>query len=345
MERAGENIDRLITIDVRRRPIPTLITPKIYEAARRKIGKPLTLSAAKALMDTIHPGDKVIISTGFMVPGIHPHGEVCGVIGAVVLARAIKLGLNATVLLLSEEPIIPVLDAACRAAGLQRMEIEILKEVPKEVRAVAIQSFPTDVEEAKVEARRLIDDLAPSAIITIQKAGRNENGIYLTAHGNDISESTAKIDCLVDEANKRGILTIGIGDLGQEIGMGIIRDTVRKVVPHGPEIATVVKTDYLVIGLSSNVATFGVEACLSGLLEKPELLHDGETLRRVFEASIRAGAVDGSLVAPTLTDHGGIPADFYVHIVEVLRTIVQLSLMPQLTIRSSWEKSLFGLSD
>jgi len=43
----------------------------------------------------------------------------------------------------------------------------------------------------------------------------------------------ARMDNLFEQCREQGILTIGIGDSGNEIRMGNIYDTVRKVVPYG----------------------------------------------------------------------------------------------------------------
>jgi hypothetical protein len=37
----------------------------------------------------------------------------------------------------------------------------------------------------------------------------------------------------VEEARSRGILTVGIGDVGNGVGFGVIQDTVHTVMPAG----------------------------------------------------------------------------------------------------------------
>ena len=45
-------------------------------------------------------------------------------------------------------------------------------------------------------------------------------------------------------------------------------------------------------------------ATLAALLDKPDVLHDTDTMRRLIEAAAGAGAVDGFTVRNTLTDDG-----------------------------------------
>lgn len=67
-------------------------------------------------------------------------------------------------------------------------------------------------------------------LFCIEKAGFNAKGIYHNMRGHDYSAGRARIDYLVFEAQKRQILTVGIGDGGNEIGMGCVLDAVKKHV-------------------------------------------------------------------------------------------------------------------
>jgi hypothetical protein len=105
----------------------------------------------------------------------------------------------------------------------------------------------------------------------VEKVGPNKKGVCHTVYGSDVSSSCAKIDYLVEEANRRGILTIGIGDRGNEIGMGVIRDVVEKVVPTGSKckcpcgagIACVTETAVTVLASISNLGAYGITVSFS----------------------------------------------------------------------------------
>ncbi len=342
IEFAARQIDRLLTVEMRcwgGKLIDKFSSPTLYEAAFKKIGKPLTHKAAEELKEAVNPGDFVIVSTGFVLPprsGIDwmPAGENDGPSGSIGLAHAITYGLDGKVVFLTEESMTPVLNAGCKAAAIRTLSLGDLKKLPRELKrggleVASVQGFPIDVDEARKAADKIINDLEPSAIITVEKCGRNKKGVYHTGFGRDMSESTAKVDLLVDEARSRGILTIGIGDRGNEIGMGLIQDTVREVDPIASKCrcpceagsGSVVETDVLVLGSNSNTVPFGIAAVLSGLLRDPKVLQDADTFRRVLEAGVQAGALCGMRSIPSLSVHG-IDVNVHVHVLELLRAII-----------------------
>jgi hypothetical protein len=304
---------------------------KLHKAAVERIGRPLTLDAARKLADAVNPGDVVMITTGWFIPFWLPRGEDDGPIGSIAVARAIRLGLKGKPLLLSEEPIVPVLEAGCRAAGLRTFDMENFKKLAW---ATSAQSFPIEASEAKKKAKTLIDNLNPSAVIAIEKCGPNEKGVYHSGLGYDMSDSTAKADYLIEEAKARGILTIGVGDVGDEIGMGLIHDTVKQVVPYGAKcrcgcgggMATVSETDSLVVATKCNWGGYGLEAALSAVLGNPEVLHDTETEKRIHWACLKAGIYDGMSLQPTFTVCG-VPIDVTLHLIELMRSSIKMGFV------------------
>src|SRR5207247_11141902 len=64
-------------------------------------------------------------------------------------------------------------------------------------------SFPVDVDAARAATTQLLDGLKPSAIITIEKCSPNTKGLYHTGRGTDMSDTTAKVGLLVEEARDR----------------------------------------------------------------------------------------------------------------------------------------------
>lgn len=325
----GESVDRLITTELEARPGGSRgKTAALYEAARQKTGKPPSLAAAQALLQRAKEGDTIIVSTGWVIDFWFPKGEICGMTGAVSLSRALISGLGAKVCFLSEEPVLSVYQAVCRAAGVRVFPDESLGRVP---RAVVTRAFPVEEREARRAAIEYLDALQPKAVITLEKCGRNQKGVYHTGQGNDMSPTTAKLDLLVEEARRRGILTIGIGDLGNEIGFGNIRETVEAVIPWGAKcncpcgggMASAVETDYLIVAAASNRGGYGLEACLAALLDKPEVMHDGDMERRMIQAVGAAGAMDSFTVGPTPTDGHGVPMEVSSYLVELLRHVAR----------------------
>jgi len=77
--------------------------------------------------------------------------------------------------------------------------------------------FPVADEAASVRhARQLLDHHRPSLLISIERCGRTAAGRYLNMRGLDVSAETAQVDFLFDGS----IPSVGVGDGGNEIGMG-----------------------------------------------------------------------------------------------------------------------------
>ena len=80
-----------------------------------------------------------------------------------------------------------------------------------------IIEFPiTSYEKSILFCKNLISDLSPTLLISIERCAADSEGIYRNMRDLDISGHTAKIDLLFKMHNR----TIGIGDGGNEIGMG-----------------------------------------------------------------------------------------------------------------------------
>ena len=101
-------------------------------------------------------------------------------------------------------------------------------------------------------------------------------------------------DYLVEEAAKRGIPTIGVGDGGNEIGMGAISEAVHKHVPHGEILCARTVTDVLLPCGVSNWGCYAIQAGLALLTGKVELLHSAGMERKLIDAAAAAGLVDGN---------------------------------------------------
>ena len=146
--------------------------------------------------------------------------------------------------------------------------------------------------------------------------------------GNDVSKRTIKADHLLKEAAKRGILTIGVGDGGNEIGMGSIEEIVRQHVPYGEVcncpckmgIACETKTDHLVIASVSNWGVYGVMACLSAITGNAAILHSGSAERALLLEAGRKGAVDG-VTGSRMPSADGLSSIVHAHIIDLLREI------------------------
>ena len=320
-----DQIDRLITTELGRkfRPLAT----KMYEAARKRTdGEPsLTYEAARRLIDVCKPGASVLIVEGFLLD-LWMQGETDGPPGAAVLARAVDRGLGATPVFVTELEQIGLMIETCRAAGLSHYELDAAKE---RTRRFATLPLSTEPEKAASEATEILDRVKPAAIIAIEKPAANHLGVYHNTAGRDISAICAKVEPLFAQAHERGILTIGIGDGGNEVGMGLIEDVLRELLPRGRTCkcpcggGTVahLATDVLIPAFVSNWGGYGVAAALAVLLKEPDVFHDVALERRILEACGHAGGIDGEHgYSGTVIDRA--PLEIHLSLVSLLRYMV-----------------------
>jgi hypothetical protein len=331
---AADEIDRLVCAPIgskffRRTEYPLIHL--LYEAARKKTatGDPLTYQAAKGLADRVKPGDIVIFLTGWYLP-MYMIGENDGPPGSAGLARAINFGLGATPIVFSESGHLDIIKASFQGAGFRMMDD--LKEARKILRRayVAAPLSPRMNEAQSLDIiGRCLDELKPSAIIAVEKSSPNAAGRNHSLPGRDITPINAKYHLMVEEARRRGILTIGCGDGGNEIGMGIVQEEVKKYLATGGKCycgcgggaAAMTQTDHLVVGFISNWAAYGIEAVLALLLQRHEVMHNGEIEGRVLELTANAGSA-GPPYGFSEMGVDELPARFNIHLVEQLKYTV-----------------------
>lgn len=319
IEYISEGIDRLITLDIGGRGI----IYKLYEAARDLVKKPLTLVAAEKIDERVGYGDYIIIATGFR---ILPNAiqETDGPLGASTLARALKMAYGAKPIILIEDVSINIMKASLDALNLKTTVDE--EAFTRDSDYILLKSFPYESDEADEEAEKLMDRYNPSLLISIEKVGMNEVGEYHTMKGYNVTQYHSKIEPLIDKMRSINALTIGIGDGGNEVGMGNIIDTVKKYVPYSTEcqchcrrgIAAVSKVDILITAAVSNWGGYGLEALIALFKGDKEALHTENDEERMLHNIVDAGSVDGVLGKPVLSVDG-IPLDIHKSIIKILR--------------------------
>lgn len=317
----GDNIDRLVSIEIRPHGVLRRgMVAELYAAARNHFGTALTQLAAEKLADTVKRGDVVIIGTGHGHDTFMPKGETDGPLGAAVLARALSRGLGAVPVILCKEPHVDPIAACCTAVGLGVTDLE--RALSRRY-SCAIVPLASEDGPALIQARHLWDRLQPKAVIAIEKLGPNVEGISHSGFGKPLNDD-AKFYHFVNLAREEGALSVGIGDLGNELGFGIIAEEVRRINPF-PQIVCSVATDVLVVAGSSNYGAYGVAAYLAYLLKRPEILHDADADRRMLEDCVRVGGQDGlTTLQDLLVD--GQPSVVSQSIVELLQALVRTSL-------------------
>jgi len=228
---------------------------------------------------------RVLIGTGFPVGGSF---ETDGPVGAIALYRVLER--------LGHEPIFgcapPISQVLAR--DFRTLEVPIL----------SWEATVPVVQAALAEIR-------PSVIVSIERPGVAADGRYYNMRGRDISDFLAKFDLFF---NLCECPTIGVGDGGNEIGMG---NALAELV-HLPIVPSVTSCDELVIATVSNWGVYGIITAMSRELHQDlfSLFDPVEIVRHLVDR----GAVDGKTGAAECTEDG-FPLAVGLSIIERLREL------------------------
>jgi hypothetical protein len=160
-------------------------------------------------------------------------------------------------------------------------------------------------------ADRVLGQVRPSLIVSIERPGVAADGRYYNMRGRDISDHLAKFDLF---CTRCACPTIGVGDGGNEIGMGRILPQLAQL----PIIPAVTACTELVIATVSNWGVYGIVAAMS--------LELGQDLFRCFDPGeivadlVRCGAVDGKTGHAEDTEDG-FPLSVGLEIISRLRAL------------------------
>jgi len=325
-----DRIDRLINLDIPGRGVVKFL----YQFARKKVDYPLTLLASQKLNHILKKGDIIFIATGWPDrPEITPDiAETDGPPGAASLARAINRAYHAVPFIFIEENLVQAMTMVMNSAGLRVLSPEQAIQACTHhapINASTVLPFPIDKDEAIKTARDLIKKYKPKAVISIEKGGMNEKEVIHTSRGADTTKYMAKVDYLIRQAKEEGIITIGIGDGGNEIGMGLIQEDIKKYIPFGDKckcpcgagIAPSTKTDFLITAAVSNWGAYGLAAGLSLLNNDIDIFHNREVEKRILQKSSDACFIDG-INGYTEPGADGLPSRVHESFVEVLQELI-----------------------
>jgi hypothetical protein len=308
-ECVGNAIDRLITVEAKNPGMPHNVTTLMYDAARKLVDdRPISMTAALRLRETIKPGDTVLFLTGAGYLPQMPRGEDDGPPGVVSLAYAMFKGLGAVPVFVCEECHAEPILASAAASGLLVVPFEDARDRHL---GAALETAPTSQEEIGRWVDNVFKEMKPKAVISAERLGPAKSGYLhnLTAQVNSgpdslVTYKVVDISEIVTRAEKEGALSIGIGDHGNEIGFGRIQETVADVMPKGDVLCTVVGTDILLPVMMSNWGCYGIEAALAYLLKRPELMHSGKQEEIILRACLMAGGIDAVKVSSEFSVDG-----------------------------------------
>ncbi|KAI8504423.1 hypothetical protein Bbelb_175410 [Branchiostoma belcheri] len=221
----------------------------------------------------------VAITTGFPChTELTPPEENDGPPGAVAMAAMLQaLGKQVTMVIDTNRlQLIRDIVEGCVQAGILQEPVAVLPYPPTNGtvpdRQVALQFLTHDGDISRPRYDHLV---------AIERVGRAADGTYRSMKAKDLSSLVSPIDQLFDVANEEipGIKTTGIGDGGNELGMGRVQDRVHQFIPNGPQIACTVPADYTITAGVSNWGGWAIAAALYLLRACP--IHDRYQRRAV----------------------------------------------------------------
>lgn len=241
--------------------LTALVARDEAERGASKLSSPRELMRAAS---AFAPLRKLAVVSGFYVPAAGAP-ETDGPGGAAILARAFQReGRECEIWT----------DARC---------IEVIAECAQ---AAGCAENTARIAPASLKER------APDGIIFVERLGRAADGRYYNFKKQDISEWTAPLDALADEAAGLGIHTIGIGDGGNEAGMGNFYDELCALLPGYAACLSVVRAEFALTADVSNWGAYALAEALSFVWGVRRGIEPGEETK-ILEAAARAGAADG----------------------------------------------------
>ena len=215
--------------------------------------------AAEKLLQA--PKGNVLITTGFYVAG---YAETDGPIGTLAVAKALEgLGYHGIV----------ITDKYCEGFF--------------ELKNISVEYVAIDADQSVYE--EILEKYRPVYMISIERCGHNLENEYANMRGDSITGQTACIDTLFELAAEKKIPTIGVGDGGNEIGMGNVRQVILEKLELNPCVVTV---DDLIIATTSNWGAYALAAYMAKLSGRPVFI-TYEEIEEYMAQIVALGCVDG----------------------------------------------------
>lgn len=253
------------------------------------------LPAARELLR----GERVLIATGFCIRAAMI-GETDGPPGTLAVADAL-VQLGKRVVVLTDEFSSSLLEAGTSASGF-----------PHRIVTTTAQQ-----EAADTAIDELVTGYAPTHVLSIERPGNASDGHRYSMRGEKLDDVAASFDRLLTLAEPNRYTTLAIGDGGNELGMGSLREQLSGQVKHGELIFSATAADHVVAAGISNWGAYALAAALS-LLSGRLLIRSPEKERAVLDAIVQSGAVDGctrrcelSVDGLAWTDYAGTLEDIY----------------------------------
>lgn len=185
---------------------------------------------------------RVAICTGFNVAEGMP--ETDGPPGAAILANALQ-GMGKTVTIVTDSVNKPLVQAALKVLNPNFSDYCRFSVFDEK-----------DGHAAVAKAKHILSEYKIDTVVAGELTGRAGDGIRRNMRGVNINPFNAAVDELLNQANKQdGVTTIGIGDGGNEAGMGGLSGV--PLAQNGEAMQAAIGANHQVTAWNSN---FGFEA-------------------------------------------------------------------------------------
>ena len=218
--------------------------------------------------------ERVILVTGFCIRAAMI-GETDGPSGTLAVAHALRQ-LGKEVVLVSDKFSDGLLEAGAKVLGAP-YSITVLSPVQ---------------EESDRAIDELLASFAPTQVVAIERPGSAIDGHRYSMRGEILDELVPSADRLLAPASARNYATIAVGDGGNELGMGHLRDSLMDRINLGELIFCDTEADHVIPAGISNWGAYALAASLAVLSGKQVLITPEDELA-ILEAQVAVGAVDG----------------------------------------------------
>jgi hypothetical protein len=194
---------------------------------------------------------------------------------------------------------------------------------------VAVTEFVLNDHGQQAEIAHTLD-----IAIAVERLGGNVNGVIYGATGISRADFRCNVDHLFACMTSAGKPTLSIGDGGNEVGFGVVRDALASTMPDlnkanitpcGGGIVSAVKTDVLVVATSSNLGAYGVCAALAIARRDPTLCHTPEAEIALEHMGVGLGLMDGG-TGKRIAAVDGIPVQDSAAVVTLMQALVARAL-------------------
>jgi hypothetical protein len=295
-------------------------------------------AACRSIAETPNPSLAVV--TGFYIAHAEPPcAETDGPLGAVFLARAL-VPLGVRMMILTDRYCQDALRTGLELCGLPpsgdaRQQLNAFREwftrqqpTPQVVPVFPLPPPDQWPEEGPEVYGRFVEAFGSTHLIALERAGPSRlDGRCYSMRGRDITQYTAPTHLFFEQtAGRPGLTSIGIGDGGNEIGMGKVAwEVIRRNIPNGQQIACRVATDHLIVAGVSNWGAYGLAAgvrLLRGAPHEPDLFdpqHEQKLLQWMVEQGPLVDGVSGRREAAV----DGLPFDRYAQVLSEIGNILR----------------------